>query len=266
MERKNQMKRITVLMAIFITTLITTGCGGTAVTTESTGPTYIDEAFLSDLAKGLEKRWEFSDTNIDMNEKELLTESINIELEILDDYRNKPFKNSTLQEKAIAYINQLNEGKELLTTYGSDSFYSNWDLFYGERTKAILFLTDNFEIPISEEHQPIIDEMRALGAEVKMNQEAEKAIHSLFEKTTFEYEKTEYDTVKTYVAVLENTTGFDISSISASINLIDSDDVVVDTQYIHSENWKNGQKHRFEFMTDKPFNTVDITIDYYTLK
>lgn len=253
-------------MTAFIGLFVITGCGSGSSTTESTGPNYADKEFLADLGKALESRWEYNDKNVDMDQKELIANSIDIELKILDEYRNKQFKDSNLQEKAIAYINQLNEGKELLSTYGSDSFYMNWDNFYGERTKALLFLTDNFDIPIDEKYNSIVEEMRALGTEVQKNQEAEEAINSIFTNVTFEYEQKDYDgDYKTYVAVIENTSGFDIKHVNGTINLIDAEGVVLNTEYLNTDNWKNTQKHRFEFMTDKKFEKTDITVDYFEL-
>lgn len=233
---------------------------------ESTGPVYADGAFLADFASSLEARWDFAETNTDMSDKETLNEAITIESTILDKYKSEPFEDSHLQEKAISYINQLDEGKELLDTFGAESFYQNWDTYYGERTKFILEMTDSYDIPISENYQSTLDEMRAVGAEVKKEQEATEAVKTLFENAQFEYEPQEYDdTFKTYVAVIENTTGFDIANVSGNVNLIDADGVVISTQYIHADNWKNGQKYRFEFMDDKQFSKTEVTIDHFYL-
>lgn len=261
------MKKFWGVLLVMLTTIALGACGNSGSTTESTGPNYADAEFLEAFSSGLEERWSFTDANPDLGEKELLSQAIEIEKEILADFKNRPFEDSKLQEKAISYINQLDEGLELLNTYGADSFYQNWDSYYAKRTQTILDLTDNYSITFSDEHSSIIDEMRAHGKEVQEATDNKEALEVLFQNVVFEYEPAEYDEdYKNYVAVVENNTGFEISSINASVNIIDSEDVVVDNQYIYAENWKNGQKFRFEFMTDKEVAKQDIQLDYYEIK
>lgn len=258
------MKKLFMLVALF--TLTACGTSGKTATLESTGPVYADTAFLSDFSKGLEKRWDFGDLNPDMDFKELITKSVEIEKKTLDKYRNEPFEDSKLQEKVISYINKLDESVELVSTIGSNSFYDNWDKHYQKRAQSILDLTDNYEIVFSDKHQPQLDEMRALGQEVKRNEDNRAALEVLFSNVEFEYQAEEYDdTYKKYVATIENTTGFDISKVNANINLINDEGTVVSNQYIYADNWKNGQKYLFEFLNDKQFEKTDITIEYFEI-
>lgn len=261
------LKKFWGVLLVMLTTFSLGACGNSGSTTESTGPNYADAEFLEAFSTGLEKRWSFIDANPDIGEKELSSQAIEIEKENLADFNNRPFEDSKLQEKAISYINQLDEGLELLNTYGADSFYQNWDSYYVKRTQTILDLTDDYAITFSDEHSATIDEMRAHGKEVQDAADNKAILEALFQSVVFEYEPTEYDEdYKNYVAVVENNTGFEISSISASVNIIDSEDVVVDNQYIYAENWKKDQKFRFEFMTDKEVSKQDIQLEYYEIK
>lgn len=258
------MKKLLMLVALF--TLSACGTSDKNTTPESTGPVYADSAFLSDFSKGLEKRWDFGDENPDMDFKELITKSVDIEKEAIGKYRNERFEDSKLQEKVISYINKLDESIELISTFGSNSFYENWDKYYEQRTQTILDLTNNYEISFSDKHQSTLDEMRALGQEVKQNEDTREAIEALFRNIKFEYQAEDYDdTYKKYVATIENTTGFDISSINGNVNLINAEDTVVSTQYIYADNWKNGQKYLFEFSVEKQFEKTDITIEYFEI-
>ncbi|MGM0216035.1 FxLYD domain-containing protein [Enterococcus sp. AZ109] len=67
---------------------------------------------------------------------------------------------------------------------------------------------------------------------------------------------------RNYTAVVENTTGLNLSSLSAKINLVDAEGVVVDTSYLNANNWKAGQKYKFEFMTDKEFQSIEVELSY----
>lgn len=251
---------------LLISGLFTLGSCGTSNTSESTGPTYADGEFLEAFSTGLENRWEFIDSNVELGEKESLTEAITIEKNILEDFKNRQFEDSKLQEKAISYINQLNEGLDLLDTFGADSFYENWDSYYAKRTQTILDFTENYDLSFSEKHASTIAEMRAHGKEVQQVADNKEALEALFQNVVFEYEPTEYDDdYKNYVAIVENNAGFDISTFDATINIIDSDEVVVDNQYIFADNWKNSQKFRFEFMTDKEVAKQEIKINYFEI-
>lgn len=261
------MKKFLGVLLVTLTIFTLGACGSSESTTESTGPNYADSEFLEAFSSGLEKRWSFTDAETDLGERELLTQAIEIEKEHLNDFKNRPFEDSKLQEKAISYINQLDEGLEVLDTYGADSFYQNWDSYYAKRTQTILAFTENYDITFSDEHSSTINEMKAHGKEVQEAADNKAALESLFQNVVFEYEPTEYDDdYKYYVAIIENNTGFDISSIDATVNIIDSDDVVVDNQYIFAENWKDGQKFRFDFITDKEVAKQDIQVKYYEIK
>ena len=57
---------------------------------------------------------------------------------------------------------------------------------------------------------------------------------------------------------VENTTDNTFEYFNFNISLVDKDGVVVETQNAYTENWKPGDKHRFEFSTDKEFDKIEV--------
>ena len=53
-------------------------------------------------------------------------------------------------------------------------------------------------------------------------------------------------------------------SFSLDINLFDSDEIIVDTEYASVSNFAPGQKAKLEFMTDVDFVKYEVSWDYYT--
>lgn len=80
---------------------------------------------------------------------------------------------------------------------------------------------------------------------------------------TFEEVDSEYGWT-TYQAIVENTTGKDFEQFSLAIKLKDSDDVIIETTYSNSiNNWKNGEKAKFEFLTESNFAKLEWEASYY---
>ncbi|EOH93772.1 FxLYD domain-containing protein [Enterococcus pallens] len=260
------MKKIVLVVTCLLCTTFLSACGGNddGKTTESTGPVYVDQEFLDSLGKGLEERWSYAEDIDDDGEKEGLQKATNHELTILDRYTSGQFKDTKLQEKAIAYINELKNGLEVLDTYGSDSFYQKWDKHYATRTKMLVDLSENYTIPISEKYQATLKELTAHGTEVAQKEKVEEEIQALLQNASFTDEGSDDGiTYRTYTATIENTTGLSINNLMATVNLLDGEGVVVDTSYLNANNWRAGQKYKFEFMTDKEFQNMDVDVSHY---
>ena len=106
-----------------------------ACTNSNESKTY-DGAFIKSLAKGLDARWKYID-NEKSDSASSFKKAINKELDEISEYKDKKFKDSKLQELAISYINELNNGLEIAKTYGSDSFETKWDEHIGKRTSLL---------------------------------------------------------------------------------------------------------------------------------
>ena len=68
---------------------------------------------------------------------------------------------------------------------------------------------------------------------------------------------------KTYQAVVENTTGIDFNTLNITINLLNSDGVIVETAYDNVSAFAQGAKVQFEFMTDKEFTSTQVSVDWW---
>ena len=69
-----------------------------------------------------------------------------------------------------------------------------------------------------------------------------------------------------YVAVLENTSEYDIEFLSLNMNLLDADGVIVDTAYDSVEHVSKGQKVRIEFSTMEDIDAVDPIIEWFEVE
>ena len=60
-----------------------------------------------------------------------------------------------------------------------------------------------------------------------------------------------------------NTTSKDFAHISFNINLLDKDEIIVESTYDSIENLAKGAKARIEFSTDKDFEKTEVVADYW---
>lgn len=95
------MKKIVLLLSVLSSLFIISGCGSNdnkAKTTSSTKEEYADKAFLEDFKQGLYNRWDYSDNNDDTDPVEHYKNLADKELNHVAKYKDKKFKDSTLQE------------------------------------------------------------------------------------------------------------------------------------------------------------------------
>ena len=64
----------------------------------------------------------------------------------------------------------------------------------------------------------------------------------------------------------ENTTQLNFEYLSLNIKLIDDQGTTVDTQPIYENNWAANEKRNLEFITNKTFSTIQITVNDYSLE
>lgn len=232
---------------------------------------YQDENFLSDLAIGLEKRWNMSNNDTadyDLYTKEhqeAFSKMIDAELDILGKYENAEFEDSKLKEKALSYINALKDQKEALryATVDAEKYDDAWSKAYDERTKLITEFSENFGLKISEEYQATLDDFLLNAQEVAKEEDKAAQVKELVKSIKFEKVEEEYDWA-TYEAVVENTTNIDFESLYLEINLLDKDKVIIDNQFVDVQNFNKGAKAKFKFSTDQKFKKIKIAdYEYY---
>lgn len=252
-------KRVSIiLIATLVSMLVLGACS------KSSEPKYYDKDFMSSLEKGLESRWVFADKEEDTENKEFYTTATKKELEQVKKYEDLKFKDSKLKEAAISYINELKNGLKVAKTYGSDSFYDNWEKHYDSRTSKLITINDIKKIEVSEKKQSILDELLASGKEVISAEKNKDTLTSFLKSITFAKDETRSNEFSSYyTATVENTTGLNIENLNLSFKLIDDNGVTVDTPVEYVENWNAGEKRQLEFWTDKQFSKTEITMDEY---
>lgn len=266
------MKKVYLVLAMALAVLLT-GCGATSQTaTTETEIHYADEDFISDLATGLQNRWDTKPAN-GVNEDEIVegsdehkqyyTDLVDAELSVLEKYQGMNFEDSKLQEYAISYINCLKQQKEALSyvTASYETYSEKWSEAYDNRTKLIMTFVNDYGLKVDEAHQAPLDELIANAKVVNEDEKIKTTIDSVMQNLTIEVTKDESGW-KTYEAVLENNTGKDFDYFQITLNIYDSDKVQIDSLYDQMQNWKNGTKAKFEFSTDKDFSSYDAKADY----
>ena len=250
------MKRMFLVISLLFVSIIVAGCGTTSTKKEVK---YYDNDFVTDLGKALDARWTYTDDKANTQ----------TELDVIEKYQDLKFKDSKLKEAALAYINELKNGLKVAKTYGSDSFYDNWEKHYDSRTSKLIAINDIKKIEVSEKNQSTLDELLASGKEVQTKNKNEDTIKSFADSLTFTLDEANSDESASYyiyTATAENTTQLNFEYLSLNIKLIDDQGTTVDTQPIYENNWAANEKRNLEFTTDKTFSTIQITVNDYSLE
>lgn len=230
-----------------------------------------DEEFIKSLATGLESRWKLTYEYDDLVSKGEIKETdvkkeieydekyVQAELTNIEKYKDLKFEDSKLQEYAIQYINLLKkqqEGVELMPV-NLDKGNKLWNEGYDQRSKLIITFIDEYDLPISDEYQKTVKEFRKASEQVKDNEKVEAAV----EKCEFIVTSSR-DGWKDYEAVIQNNTDTDYDFFNISINLLDDDEVILESTSAYVENWKAGQKARFKFTTNCDFSSMSKECEY----
>lgn len=238
-----------------------------ACSTSSDEPSYSDKAFINSLAKGLENRWAIIDKHGEDHTETVqdFKDYIQAELDQVEQYQSAAFEDTTLQEKALAYINVLKDSMENVDYAFSDTDYQKWSDIYDKRTIMIKDFVDNYGLTVSSKYQDELDGIVANGKTAGVQSDQKAAIEKLISGLDFELVEDDYGWKK-YEAVLENTTGYDIEKLDLDVSLLDKDGVIIETQYAYAENVSKGQKARLKFETDQDFEKYEIILSYFEAK
>lgn len=254
------MKKYLSLFALLCALILVTACSQKA----KEDPVY-DDKFMLDLAKGLEERWAYTDdpkNNTEISIKKGFETALSKELEKIEPYQDLKFKDSKLKESALSYINEIKNGQKIVETFGSDSFYTNWDKHYKARNEKLIAINTIQEIKVSKKYQSTLEELLASGKEVQNKRTAETAIDDLFKTFSFTRDEVKSDEYHSeYTTTVENTSGVAIKNISGIIKLLDDQGVVVDQVPIYANDWKVNEKRVFEFITTKTFTKTEIVLE-----
>lgn len=224
-----------------------------------------DNKFLKDIKKSFEARTaylnDFDSGKVKVSENEALKEAVLKEKEIVGTYNDSEFENPELGKLAKDYNEGLNKQEESLKYYNSDSLkYDDlWSEGYNIRSVVLTKLVDDFGLKLDKKS---IEDLKTNAQVVKENKDKEAKINEMLKNIKFEKVKDEYDW-KDYEAIVENTSGQEFKSFFLNIKLKDSDGIIVDSPIASAENWKNGEKVKLTFSTDKNFEKIEWDAEYY---
>ena len=238
--------------------LLLAGCSGQA----DPEKTY-DQDFLEDLTKGLVKRWDINDEQ-EGSEYDLYTLLVQTELDNIEEYSEKNFEDTILQEKAIVYINLLKLQKEALTYFDTDydKYTEMWAKAYNERTKMVKTFIEEYNLEFPERHADMVDGFIKNAKVVMENEEFNEKIDQMVQNVSFKFLKNSYS-YNYYEGIVENLTDKTFECFNLKVKLIDDQDVILDTETVSIYDMTPGQKVRVEFSTDKNFVRYEIQPDFY---
>lgn len=255
------MKKILLLVSSIILSLSMVACSSTE--SDDKGK---DKAFIKDAKKSFEARADYladvESGKITSTEDVYLKEAVNKEKEIIDKYKDAEFDNPELGKLAKDYIDGLNKQDEALKYYANDfmKYDKLWTEGYDMRSTALTTLVDKFGLEMDDES---FKELQNNAQVVKENKEVESKINEMVKNIKFEKVKEEYDW-KDYEAVVENTSGVDFDSFFLDVKLLDADGVIVESIPVSPNgSWNKGQKVKLTFSTDKDFEKLEWTPEYY---
>lgn len=207
----------------------------------------VDAQFIKDLAIGLHKRWayELPEENVFDNSETKVRELINCELDILQPYKDKKFKDSDLEKVAKAYIGALETSKESIKYWNVslDEASKKWDDAYNIRIQSFKKFVDN---GLTMENKEDIEELKDMLAEAELHKEDEKVDKILSEKLAFKADIKEDYGSYTYTFIITNNSDYELQYFGFDVSLYDSDDVFLESQYLGEvKNFKPGDVAKF---------------------
>lgn len=230
---------------------------------------YKDQEFVKDLALGWQERFdcECEAAKEDSAEKqqELLLKGVDAELSYIKNYSNEAFKKQGLKDLMNEYITCINEANEALQYYVSDNdkYLSLIQSVNNNRRRILTRLVSDYGLAVDEEHQAAFSESLSNAKATGVYSKQQETVNALVSGIEFEKKPDDYYGQKyhTYVGNVNNTTGISFEKLDIKIKLYDKDGVVVGTESIYLENFKNESTEKAEFTTDAQFETMEVSCD-----
>ena len=223
-----------------------------------------DNEFLTSLAKGLDKRWEFvAKRDYDKESLKNYRICVDYELNELKKYKNREFENPELKKLADTYIDVLKNEKETAINrkYLDRIFRNEWNKLQYKRYELLLDINSISEIPVQDKNS--LNNILRSGEAVKEFNRVYGILVDTFDAKNFVVEDGS-EKEKRYVGNFENTTGHRINYIDINISFYDENDKIYsgfkfETRYL----WENGTKKSFEFSipdSDKRFKYFKVNL------
>lgn len=233
---------------------------------------YDDQAFLADFQAGLEARWgmtpEIEEYVTPWVDYQAGMEARNAaELDKVAKYKEGKFEDTSLQSKAIQYINLLEQEKETFPyiTVDLDKYEVEHGAIYDQRSKIIADLITTYNLQFPEQFASDVKDFQTNSNMVKEDEETKQKLDVAVQALAFNETAKEYDW-STYQATFTNTTGKKIDQLWLVINLLDTNGVSLGSESYVIEQLEPNASAYVTFETDKKFATTKVDIDdiYYS--
>lgn len=250
--------------------LILTGCQGKA----EDDPGYQDEAFLVDLGKGLDRRWDLSDRFDEEGAggtAEDLEELVQCELDSIEKYANEKFEDSKLRELAVSYINALHEQYDASDAYASTSTdidtINKWNSVYSKRVIILKDILDNYEVKTDKKHDDVRSQIMTNGRTAQEAEDVKSALQTVADGIQFTFEDDGYGNISGS-ATVANGTGINFATAQFDVQLYDAAGVRIETTYASVENWNDGETVNLDiYVGDKGMPaSVKVVPSYYEVQ
>lgn len=250
----------------FITILLTLSLIGCSSTEDKVDTQ--DSSFIKSIEKTTKDRWDYIE-DVESNkiyvesELEHLKECVKKESSELYKYIEVDFTDVKLKKLANEYINGLKLQEDALKYFNTDEEKYNtlWNEGYNLRLETLLKLIEEYGVKVNEKQFELIKNFSQVVV-VKENKEIQKKIDEMVKDINFEKVNSEYG-FDNYSDIVENSTNLKFDDFVLVVSLLDKDGVVIDIQYVNILNWKPNQNVKFEFSTDKKFNSIEYEYTYY---
>lgn len=268
-----------------------TACGGgnatnsTTQVTETTGavseketePEVLgDKEFIENLGKGLEARWTITEAEDDeggWNSKQHTTsevkehayEVVNSEIKAIGNIGEYNFENEEIKELANDYYEALLLQYDAIDSFTADTAYTGekWNMGYWRRIIDLEKFFGKYGATVDEKFQSnVIDMSDTKVAYAKKYVGIQNWLNNL----SIDFQIDEEDSAgdwKEYKGLIENTSGYEIDSLSIYIDLLDENGVVIKQESAYLNKLVPDNKYYAEFMSDAKFKDIRCTYEAY---
>lgn len=221
-----------------------------------------DEAFISNIQKGLEKRWKLTGTEEKYDDyKDYLRECVNTELGAIGDISEYEFEDQHLGELANSYVDALNAQLEGASYYNSDD--AKFDEYFSEngfnrRVLIIKELYDDYGLTVKDDYKNDFEDIINVAAHMEEVEAKLSAIQTIVSEniTLTSLGGAEYE------MVIENTTEYDLTNAELCFNFYDEDGVLVESDSAYMNSWTSGSKGKADIYVNSAFDSVEMAISF----
>lgn len=226
-----------------------------------------DDAFLSNLQKGLEARWKLNDQDEGKTYssasayREDLLKYINAEYDRIGAFQDYQFTDSTLESYAEEYFNALNMQLEGYKYYSVDDtkYYELFSRAYKLRAEIIYHLYESYNFAVNDKYAGTFDEMVVIGQNYS---QLRSAMNTLEEHT--QELKLERTGSSEYVYSLKNTSELNFEYAELIIVGYDRSGVSTASGHGYLSSWNSGTVVNNTLWIEGEFEkaTAQIVVNY----